>query len=111
MGIGHAAALGGQLECLGDFRNGQTAEEPKLDDRRLPLVQLGQPVEGIVESQHLVEVHLFLRHVRQDLGKGDPVQLAAPFLPTPSPRMVDEQPAHDPGSNGEEMCPALPRDL
>ena len=87
------------------FLHAQPAEEAQLDDTALPLVELRQRFERVVE-RHEVLPRLLRddeRFVERDLHR-----VAATLLIAPCARVVDEDAPHDARRHGEEVRAIVP---
>lgn len=95
------------IQRLGDLVVGHAAEEAEFDNLGLAFIHFGQFVEGVFDIE---QVGLLL--VIGDIGlvQGDLDVITAALLAFFAFGMVDEDLAHGPGGDGDEMGAALPGD-
>ena len=89
-------------ERLGDLGHGQPSEVPQGHDLALALVQLGQPVEGLVDRD---DVEFLRFEVVQHQVERHPLAATATPVGGPPPGMVDEDLPHGPCSRREQEAP------
>ena len=93
----------GDANGLGHFLDGETAEEAQRDDPRLALVKLRQLVEGGIEAQQVLRAQRLGQGWFATGTQGYAPPTKAPLGRPALPGVVDQQPAHDLGTDGEEM--------
>ena len=98
---------GDTFKTDGGLLHAQPAEEPHLDDAALPLVELRQRLQRIVERD---EVRGRLVGDDERLVEGHLRRVAAALLIVPRARVVDEDAAHHASGHREEMRAVVPRD-
>ena len=99
--------VGRHLQDGRGFLHAQPAEEPQLDDPALPLVELRQRLQRVVERDEILA-----RLVGHDerLVEGHPRRAAAALLIVPRARVVHEDAPHHASGHREEMRAIVPRD-
>src|SRR4051794_35492317 len=97
-------ALLGDPEHIGRFFNAEAAVETQLDHAGLPLVHCGECCERILECDELGVP----RRSRDALVKGDSKCVATSFAGHSGASRLNKNPAHDSGTNAEEMRPVFP---
>ena len=78
------------------------AEEVELHDLRLPLVPLGQPGQGLVEGDELLGS---IGVGRELFRERDVIRVTSTLLSSSGAGMIDEDPTHGGGGQGEEVGP------
>ena len=96
----------GDSEGLGRLFNAQAGEVPQLNHAHLSFVELCQPIEGVVQFEHIDRVRFRLA----DVGRQRDPFAAVAFQLLPGARMIDEEPPHGLRGDAEEVVPVLPRD-
>lgn len=90
---------------FGCIRHGHSTEESALDDAPHTLVVLLQSLEGLLNAQHP-------RHLRVDNGrigaKGHLDSATAPLSRRSTSSIVDEDPPHGLGAEGQKLGPTVP---
>lgn len=95
-------------EHLADLGVGQAAEVAQLDGFCLAVIELPELIDGLIQSQH-VDTAGF--GSRQPVLQRDAEILAAALLGMVAPRPLDQDPAHDPRRDAQEMGAVLPVDV
>jgi len=98
----------GHAKEMGDFLDVEPGEEPELDDPGLTFIEPGERFERGVQAQKLVEVKGGIVRRRQGFRQRDTLPAAAPFFPSSTTGVVDEEAPHDVGTDGEKMRAATP---
>lgn len=93
----------GYVECESGLFDRHAAEEAQLDDAGLLRINGFEPFEGRIEAEN---VHRRFRLRQLDARQGD-LQPAVSFCGRMTPGMVDENVAHEPGYDADEMSTVL----
>ena len=99
--------IGRYLQDGRGFLHAQPTKEPKLDDAALPLVELRERLQRVVERDKVLTGSAVTTSA---FVEGHACVAAAAFVRAPCARMVHEDATHDAGGDGQEMRAVVPLD-
>src|SRR5713101_6830591 len=99
--------IGRNFHYLSRFLHIKAAEESQFDNFTLPLIYLGQPIQGIIESH---QIGIGFISYKQRLVKVHVRSRSSTLLVTARASEVNENAPHQLRAHGEEVGPVLPLD-